>query len=380
MIIGIFMSLMLSVFLLTKRGRSISDTILSLYLTASALTLIFGYLEILNRSTGYTHPLLINISVPFIMLLGPAQWLYVKSLISSDFKLNRYNLYLLIPFFTVFLILYAGDYSHSDSVRVATAMDESFKENPEFPVIQIMIALSNLGYTIWGLTLLRGHRKRVQSFFSSTEKIDLRWLRFLLIWALICYTSISTLYMADSVYGFMPYNSLQVTGYTIASLFVIILGIFGLREGDLFASKSRDLSSWQEERSCNKTEQPLPLNISSGKEDELFVKRVISYMSSEKPHLNPEITLSSLASLLDVTPDYLSKIINCCLNMNFFDFINHYRVEEFKSLCKNPAMRNYTIIALAYDSGFNSKATFNRVFKKSTGLIPSDYYKSVSLS
>ncbi|MDZ4059546.1 MAG: hypothetical protein U1D64_05825, partial [Bacteroidales bacterium] len=67
LIIGIFMSLMLSVLLLTKRERTISDIILSAYITASALTLIFGYLEILNRSFGYTHPLLINISVPFIM-------------------------------------------------------------------------------------------------------------------------------------------------------------------------------------------------------------------------------------------------------------------------------------------------------------------------
>ncbi|MDP3451938.1 MAG: helix-turn-helix domain-containing protein [Bacteroidales bacterium] len=368
LIIGIFMSLMLSVLLLTKRERTISDIILSAYITASALTLIFGYLEILNRSFGYTHPLLINISVPFIMLLGPAQWLYVNSLISPNFLLKRRYLLLLIPFIAVFLLLFAGDYSISQQERVAIAMDESFKDSLIFPIIMALIAISNIGYTVWGLSLLRVYRKRLKSYFSTTEKIDLRWLSFLLKWALICYTSISFLYMVDSIYGFMPYNSLQIIGYTIASLFVIVLGVFGLREGDLFAYRRRDLP--QLDRESHKYE----------KEDEVFVKKLLSYMKCEKPYLNSEITLSSLGSSLSVSPDYLSQIINGTLNMNFFDFINHYRIEEFKSLCKNPANRNYTIIALAYDSGFNSKATFNRVFKKSTGTTPSEYYRSVSLS
>ena len=83
-----------------------------------------------------------------------------------------------------------------------------------------------------------------------------------------------------------------------------------------------------------------------------------------------------LSKEFGVSADYLSGIINGLLGMNFYDFINHYRVEEFKQMCRDSSKRKLTIIALAYDCGFNSKATFTRVFKKNTGITPGEYFNS----
>ncbi len=367
LIYGIFMSLLLTALLLTKRGRNDADTLLSIYLTVSAVSLTLAYLEILNRERGYNFPFLINSSVPFILLLGPALWLYVKRLITPDFRYKRVHLLLLVPFIFAFVLLFLYSYSADDTIKIASDRFESFLQEPLFLIIASMIAISNIGYTSWGLSLIATHRKRIKSYFSQTENIDLRWLKFLLIWALICYSCISVLYIIDSFANIFSYNTLQAIGYTIASVFVIILGFYGLRQGELFVGPTKEYII---NRPQEIGENPEPIV----KEEEEFINRLLSFMKESKPYLNPEITLGVLSSQMKVSADYLSRIINSRLNMNFFDFIAHFRVEEFKLLCKDPSKRNYTLISLAYDCGFNSKATFNRVFKKSTGLTPSEYY------
>ena len=92
------------------------------------------------------------------------------------------------------------------------------------------------------------------------------------------------------------------------------------------------------------------------------------------------LSLKEVADELRIPINQLSHIINGQIGKNFFDFVNSYRVEEFKSRASQPDYQNYTLISIAYDSGFNSKATFNRVFKNYTGQTPSDFYHSIRRS
>jgi len=80
-----------------------------------------------------------------------------------------------------------------------------------------------------------------------------------------------------------------------------------------------------------------------------------------------------LAEQINIRPDQLSWLLNEGIGKNFNEFINHYRIENFKSLAKDPENTKLTIMGLAYDSGFNSKTVFNTYFKKETGLTPSQY-------
>jgi AraC-like DNA-binding protein len=93
----------------------------------------------------------------------------------------------------------------------------------------------------------------------------------------------------------------------------------------------------------------------------------------EKMYRNPELTLTDLANHLGTNPSLLSKIINRSFSKNFNDYVNQYRVLEVKENLANPANAHLTIMSLAYDAGFNSKATFNRAFKKFTGDSPKTY-------
>lgn len=109
---------------------------------------------------------------------------------------------------------------------------------------------------------------------------------------------------------------------------------------------------------------------------EIFRNQLLQYMEKEAPYINPDLSLRSLAALIDMHPNQLSWLLNESLGKNFNEFINHYRIETFKNLAKDSANANITVLGLAYDSGFNSKTVFNTYFKKETGLTPKQFLKA----
>lgn len=99
----------------------------------------------------------------------------------------------------------------------------------------------------------------------------------------------------------------------------------------------------------------------------------------EKPYLDPELTLTQLAERINISPHHLSQIINEQFQLNFFEYINQFRVEEVKSRICNPKYESYSLLGIAMDSGFNSKSAFNRVFKKLTHQTPSQFKAGQSI-
>jgi len=108
------------------------------------------------------------------------------------------------------------------------------------------------------------------------------------------------------------------------------------------------------------------------------LKNLLQIMETDKPYLNSDLTLRELAGKLSMSTHNLSEILNTRLNQNFYDFINRYRVEEVKRKLAEKESENFSLIAIAFDSGFNSKSTFNTIFKKYTGTTPSQYRKQRS--
>lgn len=105
----------------------------------------------------------------------------------------------------------------------------------------------------------------------------------------------------------------------------------------------------------------------------VYTKRLLDYIAKNKPYLEANLSLRTLAGQVDIHPNQLSWLLNESLGKNFNEFINHYRIQYFKELSKDPKNSKYTILSLAYDSGFNSKTVFNTYFKKETGLSPKQF-------
>ncbi|HMW50308.1 MAG TPA: helix-turn-helix transcriptional regulator, partial [Cellvibrionaceae bacterium] len=106
--------------------------------------------------------------------------------------------------------------------------------------------------------------------------------------------------------------------------------------------------------------------------DELAA-RIQGLMLEQQPHLNSQITLERFAALLGEPPRPVSVAINRCFKQNFQEFINCFRIEEAKRRLQDPLLADCTVVEIAHQAGFNSKATFNRLFKQQVGVTPSAY-------
>ena len=109
-----------------------------------------------------------------------------------------------------------------------------------------------------------------------------------------------------------------------------------------------------------------------------FVQQLETEMKTDKPFLNPELSLKKLAADISLHPNKLSWLLNNHFGKNFNDYVNKHRIKEFQQLAVAPENKNITLLGLAYDSGFNSKTVFNTFFKKETGMTPKQWVKGNS--
>ena len=371
--IGVFEALFLILLIAGKKKKSLPDLFLAIIFFLYALTLAGPWMEIYNYRNGYPYPVFLNISWLFLLLHGPALWFYIQSLTQPKFTFRTVYLLHILPFLffswiqlDTFILLPATE-------KIHIVQNEIFKEFTSYRLSLIAIGLSTLSYNIWALLLIRRYRLRIMQEYSRIEVIDLGWLQVLTIAAVVVYSVNVLLFNLDDIMHFASYEQLMLLAYSFATVYVLFLGYFGLQQGNIFIStsplKNRSISKVKEVRASAS-------KVKSGDSD--FIEKLICYMEQNQPYLDPEITLRSLSEKLKVRPEYLSEILNSSLDQNFFDFINKYRVEEFKIMRLRKDKKHLSIVGLACECGFNSKAAFYRAFKKFESLSPSDYMMKVS--
>jgi len=371
LLIGVFEGIFLAALLYTKKKRSVSDFILASFFLVFAVNILLSYIEAYNRQNGFPYPAFIFTAAPFLLLHGPLLWLYVKSLTDQYFRFKPLYLLTLLPFAAMIVDQSINVYGLPTQQKIDFVMSEAFKKMFSYPLFLLLIALTPIFYFSLGIKLIKGYKDKIENYFSQTSGIDLKWLNLILIsWISLCIV-INSFFVIDLFVPIAPFGLMQFLSFVVAAVYVVFIGFYGLRQDNIFLTRTINLN-------LEKTIAHQPDSYSKPlKEDEkAFIQSLLKYMSEQKPYLQPEITLKGLSDELNVSSEYLSEIINTDLNKNFFDFINYYRIEEFKNQCKNNKNKHLNIIGIAFNCGFNSKATFNRVFKKATGLTPSEYINS----
>ena len=101
-------------------------------------------------------------------------------------------------------------------------------------------------------------------------------------------------------------------------------------------------------------------------------------MATKRPYLDPELTLIDMAQMSGMSRAQLSEIINLGMKKNFNDFVNSYRINAFKEKIQTQEHERLSLLGIAFECGFNSKATFNRVFRKLTQSSPTEFLRSLS--
>ncbi len=347
-----------SAFLLTHtKLRNPANNYLAILLVILSISIIHSVFAIPYFSQY--HNTTFHIKEPLLLLVVPFLWFYVKKLSEPDFKFCRKHFLHFIPFLIVLVCSILLLTKHSETSDSQRFYSYTFVVN----IILYIIAVGQyVFYMVYILRLIGIFKQKALNELSNTEYIDPTWLRIFLFTFFAVFLML-VLMMVIAI------HKLEVTYFNqivslIFALAIYVLGYKGLFQQTLISREIEIPSKIIE--STDKEATPIQL-------DDQLLKKLIDFMKSSKPFSDPELTLTSLALQLEMGRNQLSELINKGTEGNFYDFVNKYRVEEVKQLMENSKYKDYTILAIAYEAGFPSKSTFNSIFKKFTGLTPSEY-------
>ncbi|EJL71830.1 helix-turn-helix domain-containing protein [Chryseobacterium populi] len=231
-----------------------------------------------------------------------------------------------------------------------------------------LILFQALFYTGLSYITIRKHQKRIQQFSANTEGINLNWLEYIIIIIFV----INIIYI---IYN-LSYNSNSLNVFINIAFLLVIYSVayYSLKQKEIYPVEEKqreELISINEDPETEEVKRKL---ISD--EELLRIKTGLEkIMESEKPYLDSELNLIKLSELLSVSTHHLSYVINSGFQKNFFQFVNEYRILHAKILLKDNSNNKLSILGIAYESGFNSKTSFNTTFKKLTGKTPSEFKK-----
>ncbi len=333
-------------------------------LVSSSISIFHGVL----MDTGlYLHwPHAIRVGYPFQFLLGPLFFLYVKEVSVSESPSRRQTAGHLVFFLAVVLLmlpfyLLPGE----EKIRI---IGEGASLKTLVPVwwIDLAVLVQMGGYLVRVFLMVQEHETDMRRHFSNLNRVSLRWIKYFLygiagIFLLVLFLMAVQFWMdrANLALPLFEYWDQRVVPIAV-SLCLYIAGYRALVEPDILSGETMV--------------RPTPSDRKQAvRESSSLQKKLLDYMETGQPYRNPELTLPQLAQEIGIPRNQLSSLINEGFGMNFFDFINQYRVDLVKTWLKDPAMDHLTILGLAMEAGFNTKGTFNTAFKKFTGLTPSQY-------
>ncbi|WP_422104139.1 helix-turn-helix domain-containing protein [Winogradskyella sp.] len=362
-------------FIRYSKKRQLSDLFLGLILLLSCYAQIcytVGFMGWYNefRTTKINY-FLINIAVG----LAPLIYLYVKSITTSNFRFKKtYWWHFSLAFLYVFyrLSIYTYDalqpgFHDTQNGILKIELDEAYWQ----PIMSYVETPFMLMYLAFTFQLFYSYRKKIIQYFSNTYKLELNWiLSFLILFSLLfLYGTIQDI--IGSRFMDLGYEQRWWLNLTMAivTLYVGVKGYFTdtTKLNKLDFSFSPKTIGIPEDANVFDEEKPI------SEEDIATVKQL---MEDDKVYLNPELNLSDLAKMANMSRGQLSEIVNTAFEKNFNDFVNGYRVEAFKNMLKEDKHKQLSLLGIAQECGFNSKATFNRVFKKLTDLSPTEYLKT----
>lgn len=365
--IGISQALFVSLVLLTKKEKQGSDFILLAWL----LTISFKMMVLLI-SVEHGEFFDNQFSIGLIPLtFGPFLFLYTKYLLYRRWFFKSKDFIHFIPFL-VFTILYFAFFKGELSFD-----HHEFFLDDGYSMIRILYMVTFLGsvsyYTFLTLKILGRHRKQLKDRFSFlSESNELNWLYILTAIFSLTYL----VYFALGAYNVLTrqgYFDISYTSDVFLTILAFSVSYFGIKQPYLFKVIPEEKQEEISAKSAQSSKEKYKNSNLSDEQKEGYIKHIYAFMQDERPYLNAELTVQDLSKQLNVSRHHLTEILNNDIGKNFFTFINEYRVEEVKRRLLDEKFEHLTIVAIAFESGFNSKSTFNSIFKQNTGKTPSQW-------
>jgi AraC-like DNA-binding protein len=223
-----------------------------------------------------------------------------------------------------------------------------------------------LVYWVLAFNTLRRHQKHIQLIASDTVPVNLNWLQYLLL----SVGGMLALFFASIFLGLQISPVFIASGYLFGGLAIFY---YSLAQKEIFPFEVSELKAINEVIvEVDAQLKPIKQRLGDEQAQQMRIK-LESLMTGEKLYLDNELSLPQLAEAMGVSVHDLSFLLNEKIGLNFFQFVNAYRVEEAKQIMLSDKYKHLNILGIAYSAGFSSKTTFNTVFKTQTGMSPSAF-------
>ena len=319
-----------------------------------------------------------------VLFIGPVIFCYTQSLLNPSFTFTKKQLLHFIPgiiYLIYIILLWIYDkFIFKSYYFYANGMDKDFDD-----WYQKLGLISMIAYFILSLRYYNLYKKLIYQVTSYADSILFKWIKTYLI-AFLIMLLLPVIF--DGFAYFYP-NLNSYTGtwwfFLLFSFIMYYIAITGYSNPvnstipfKFSESNNHQIFLLSENNSAIEEESVIDIDYetfseTNSNEIDLWKSKIQTLIQYESLYNNPELTLSDIAKKLDTNVSIISKTINQGFRMNFNDFINNYRIEEIKKAFDNDEHKKSTLLGIAFDCGFNSKATFNRAFKKNTGFSPKQY-------
>lgn len=359
----------LMVFFILKTKRDFSSRLSALFFSAGFFFALYYYAFIHGAAVVGGIAIIFGHGLGF--LLGPTLLFFVRSLREKKEDIIRPYLMNLIPYFIHWLLV-------SLPLGISLISTEWFQSYGQqiAQVSDYINLLENLFFLFYALLTNREIMKTEslsKQAISSMDTQDLNWCRTLLMGVAIIVVIDSGLSVYELI---LPLADLVWNpGLMIAILLIIMYAVLGYK--GTVQSKIL-LPDFLKESGKSPSLKSTAMGESLFTEGQVMLlkKELLALMEEERPYLDDKLTLGDLATKIGLTDKKLSELLNKHLGSNFYDFINKYRVDAFKRKVVDESKARFTFLGLAYECGFSSKTSFNRIFKESTGMSPTAYKKA----
>lgn len=349
----------------SKKSADFWLALLLVLLCSSLITPLIGFANVYDRNQWLTY-------FPFAVAYASSVciWFYVLTLTNAKHKFRRKDWLLFVPSI-VYLIFRL--FLFAQSLEFKNQFDDDYYQPFVKPFLTVTEFVWNFAFLYFSIEHYRKYRAWLDENYSDTEKIKFDWLRnFLYLFAFI--------FVLGAIFDFtesfiIPLSYVQYFYFeAVLALLAYYLAIAGYLRSQTIELNFTAAESEKIEAATADKKPLLP-------ESELhnLKTKLQNLMRNEKPFLDSHLTLSELAKRLGVNTTVLSYVINSGFERNFNDFVNEFRVGEVKTRLDGGAAENSNLLGIALDAGFNSKATFNRAFKKFAGVSPKEFSAAVKI-
>jgi AraC-like DNA-binding protein len=362
----------LSICLFMKKGRP--GKIFSVIVFLMSYNLLVEYIYV--RFGWRDYWVMLFFKEAFGFTYGPLLLLYVSIVTDKITKLRKRDLLHFVPFIGyIFVEMNTINPFLVDFTSFNSDLNDLGISRYRI-IIYFMKFLSLSVYLMVSLTVVRQYKRKICDYFSDTGKIGLNWLQFLI--RIMIGSWLSGL-IATLIFVYIPeYNRYVLPlPFVIMSTFIYIVGYYALLQPDIYSiihGVGNDRVVAGNMGKGKRERQKYAKSMISEDLKQGYIEKIMLCFEKDKVYLNPDLTLRDLSDLTGIPSHTISQVLNESMDENFFSLVNRYRVEYARQLLDADGEK-ISIIDTCFRSGFNSKSSFNIVFKKHLAVTPSQYRK-----